>query len=99
MFDSRLSSQLLTRQQNCQSVLGELRTKLSSKLIEILKQCEKAESSSEVFMANFEQFSSLPSSSSDKNFTVIDLNLNLRISHLLFLARLAASKVCRNCLN
>jgi len=94
ILDARLTSKLLTRQQNCETVLEELKASLSSKLAEILKQCDKPECTAEVFMINFEKYSNLPSISTDKNFTVINLNLNLRISHLLFLTNLAANKVC-----
>jgi hypothetical protein len=93
MFDRDLSNQLLYKKESSKIVLEELKSKLKGKLQEILKQCDKADCNSEVFMLNFERYSNLVNLSNDKNLTIVDLNLNLRMSHCLFLAKLSGSQV------
>lgn len=93
IFDRDLSNQLLFKAEGSKKVLEDLSSKLNGKLQEVLKQCDKADCCSEVFMLNFERYSNLANLSNDKNLTVVDLNLNLRMSHCLFLAKLAGSQV------
>lgn len=93
LFDKYFSNQLLFKQESSEKLANELKLKLNKKLEDILKQSNKAECCSEVFMVNFDRFSNLSNNSADKNLTIIDLNLNLRISHLLFLASLSVDKV------
>ena len=84
---------MLFKQESSEKLAKELKLKLNKKLEDITKKSDKADCSSEVFMVNFDKFSNLSNSSADKNLTIIDLNLNLRISHLLFLAVLSVDKV------
>ena len=93
-FDIHLKNQLLLNENSI--VVEALSKKLNSRLNEIIKFKTKkptSEHCSESFMTTFEETSNLINFKSDKSFCIIELNLNLRISHLLFLISLIVNKV------
>lgn len=68
--------------------MDQFKKELNAKLAKVVSasKCER----SEAFMIIFEECSHF---NSDKSFAIVDLNLNLRISHLLFLLKLIINKV------
>lgn len=98
-FDIHLKRQLLQSENNSSQLVDALNNKLNSKLNEIVnfeklsKTKSALEHCSESFMMAFEETSNLVNFKSDKSFCIIELNLNLRISHLMFLVALIVNKV------
>jgi len=98
LFDIHLKNQLFLDENRV--AIEALDKKLNLKLNEIinfkLKNKKTIEHCSESFMITFEETSNLINFKSDKSFCIIELNLNLRISHLLFLISLIVNKVNKN---
>jgi hypothetical protein len=79
-FDSRLIIQNLNQQ-------------LQNKMKCILENLTNESSLAEVFMQAFEDSSNMANVNSSKSSNIFHLNLNLRVSHLLFLTSVSAYKV------
>ena len=87
------ANELLLKQSSNQAVMDRLNKSLNEKIDEMYKPNDQVECVSEVLMLNFENYSNLVNTTSGKSLTVAELNVNLRISHLLYLALLVAKKV------
>ena len=81
---------LFTGLMDSNKMVADLKQNLTSKLKQVIK---KGTVCSEALMITFEECSGLVNFKQDKSFNLIDLNLNLRISHLLFLMSLVINKV------
>jgi len=92
LFDKYFTNKLLLNNDNNIMLMSQMNKKLKTKLNDIVSSAQ-TQLCSESFMINFEQASNLINFKSDKSVSIIDLNFNLRISHLLFLTVLVINQV------
>lgn len=92
LFDRYFTNKLLLNNENNLMLMSQMNKKLKTKLNDIVSTAQ-TELCTESFMINFEQASNLINFKSDKSVSIIDLNFNLRISHLLFLTVLVINQV------